>query len=142
MKLIPIWGQALIVAVIFAVIFGAGWKVAGWRASGKVATAEGERDAAVLERDEKREFAKACREDLRVIVEQMDKDAEAEANRQRLYEEAINRPPEVVVRYRDRWHDAPDVIVSKDCPEAVGQLFEYLHSLPNIGPEVEDGHVR
>ena len=133
MRLIPIWAQAAIVAVIVAVIFGAGWKVASWKASGKVATAQAERDAAVLERDEKRAFAEGCRDDLRAINEQMTKDAEADVERQRLYEEAINRPPERVVIYRDRWHDAPDVIVSQNCPEAVGQLVEYLHSLPGIG---------
>lgn len=133
MKLIPIWGQALIVAVIVGLIFGAGWKVASWKASGRVATAEAERDAAVLERDEKRAFAEGCREDLRLINETLTADAEANANRQRLYEEAINRPPEIVVRYRDRWHDAPTAIVSEDCPTAVGQLVEYLHSLPGRG---------
>lgn len=133
MKLIPIWGQALIVAVIVSVIFGAGWKVASWRASGTVATAEAERDAAVLERDEKRAFAEGCREDLAAIAEQMTKDDEANAARQRLYEEAIARPPEVVVRYRDRWHDAPTTIVSEDCPVAVGQLVAYIQSLPGRG---------
>lgn len=133
MKLIPPWVQMIGVVIIIGLIFGAGWKVASWKASGKIATMKGERDAAILERDEKREFAKACREDLRLINEQMTKDAEAEAERQRLYEEAINRPPEIVIRYRDRWHDAPDVIVSENCPQAVGQLFEYLHSLPEIG---------
>ena len=56
----------------------------------------------------------------------------------RLYEEAVNVPPRVVVRYRDRWHDAPTTIVSADCPEAVGQLIQYLHSLPGM----EVGHDR
>jgi hypothetical protein len=133
-KLIPIWGQALIVAVIVAVIFGAGWKVATWKWSGRVAIAEGERDAAVLERDEKRAFAASCREDIRLINLEMDTKKTEQEELQRLYDEATARPPEIVVRYRDRWHDAPTAIVSENCPEAVGQLIEYLHSLPR--PEV------
>jgi hypothetical protein len=31
MKLIPLWGQAAIVAVIVSVLFGAGWTTNGWR---------------------------------------------------------------------------------------------------------------
>jgi len=136
MKLIPIWGQAIIVAVIFGLIFGAGWKVASWKASGEVATAEAERDAAVLERDEKRAFAEGCRKDIAAIQLTILTMTTEAAQREIDYLEAVNKPPEVVVRYRDRWHDAPDVIVSENCPEAVGQLFEYLHSLP----VTEDGH--
>lgn len=133
MKLIPLWAQAAIVAVIVGVIFGAGWKVASWRASGKVATAEAERDAAVLERDEKRAFAEGCRIDLqKVDSDLLDLRRKFEIKNAE-YREAVARPPEVVVRYRDRWHDAPDVIVSEDCSTAVGQLFEYLHTLPAYG---------
>lgn len=134
MKLIPIWAQAVIVGVLVALIFGAGWKVASWRASGKVATAEAERDAAVLERDEKRAFAKGCREDIAAIQLTILDMTAAAAQREIDYLEAVSKPPEVVVRYRDRWHDAPDVIVSQDCPEAVGQLFEYLHAMETGDP--------
>jgi hypothetical protein len=132
-KLLPVWAQALIVLIGVSLIFGAGFKVASWRASGELATAEAERDAAILERDEKREFARVCAEDLaaeKLKLTNMDR-AMAELNR--IYEEAVNQPPERVVIYRDRWHDAPDVITSADCPEAVGQLVEYLQTLPAFG---------
>ena len=89
-----------------------------------------DREAAVLERDEKRAFAEGCREDLRVIGLELDAAKLERDTLQAEYDSATARPPEVVVRYRDRWHDAPTTIVSADCPEAVGQLIEYLHSLP------------
>jgi len=133
MKLIPMWAQAAIVAVIVAVIFGAGWKTASWKASGEIESLTGERDAAVLERDEKRAFAEGCRKDIAAIQLTVAKMVTDTLIREKEYLEAVSKPPEIVVRYRDRWHDAPDVIVSENCPEAVGQLFEYLHSLPEIG---------
>lgn len=130
MKLIPIWAQAAIVAVILSVTFGAGWKVASWRASGKMekataaqAKAEKEARAAVV-------FRAACIEDVKNIKAELLAldDTLTEANR--LYAEAVERPPDVVVEYQDRWHTIRDVVVSEDCTKGLGELFDWIHTLP------------
>jgi len=135
MKLLPIWAQAAIGLVIVAVIFGAGWKTASWKASGKIATLTAERDAAILERDEKRAFAVACIADVATISKSLTDLQDGRDLLQTAYDEATSRPPEVVIRYRDRWRDAENVIVSEDCPTAVGELIGFLHTLPALEPD-------
>lgn len=133
MKLLPIWLQAAIGLVIVGVLFGAGWTVANWRASGKIESLTAERDAAVLERDEKRAFAEACVADVTRIGKELDSMTRHRDALQRAYDEAVNAPPEKVIVYRDRWHDAEDAVTSEDCPTAVVQAVEFLHTLPGWG---------
>jgi len=132
-KIIPIWLQAVIGAVIVAALFGAGWRVAAWKASGKIERLTAERDAAVLERDEKRAFAEACVADIKKVADDLTAMAAQREELQRLYDEATSKPPTVVIKYRDRWHDAEDAVTSEDCPTAVVQAVEFLHTLPGWG---------
>lgn len=52
--------------------------------------------------------------------------------------EALARPPEVVVRYRDRIQTVTEAVASEDCPtavaEAVGLLQESLQEASDGGP--------
>lgn len=130
MKLLPIWAQAAIAAAVVAIIFGSGYKVATWKWSGKVEKAVAAKEAAILERDAAVATEAVWREDVRKLQLKAEEDERKRAALQRAYDEAVNQPPEVVVEYRDRWHNVPTTIVSHDCVEGVGQLFTFIESLP------------
>ena len=130
MKLIPIWAQAAIVAVILAVTFGAGWKVASWRASGKMEKATAAQAKAEKEAREAVVFRAACIEDVKNIKAELVEMVEARAAAELEYAKAVARPPDIVVEYQDRWHTIRDVIVSEDCTAGLGELFDWIHTLP------------
>ena len=128
MKLIPLWAQAAIVAAVLAFVFGAGWKVASWKASGRY-----EKQAGRLAAAEALAAAGAqCEADL--VVVQLDLTAKRVAllESEEAYAEAVARPPEIVVRYRDRVHTVREIIESEECHQAVGQLIAFVHSLPDL----------
>jgi len=135
MKFLPIQAQVAIGLVVVLIIFGAGWKIASWKSSEKIATLTGERDAAILERDEKRAFADACAVDLASINADLIAMNVQREMLQAAYDDAIRKTPEVVIRYRDRWHSAENEITSEDCPTAVGELVTFLQTLPGLQPE-------
>lgn len=126
----PLWAKIIVPLAIVAAIFFAGYKVATWKWSGAVTKMEAERDAAVKEAAERKALEEGWRADIQNVTEQLRDMAMQRDQALQDYHEAVNKPPEVVVRYRDRWHTAPATIVSEDCAEGLGQLFEYLHSLP------------
>jgi len=131
MKLIPIWAQAAIAAVVIAIIFGSGYKVATWKWSGKVEKAVAAKDAAIAERDTAVALEAQWRLDIKTLKDQMETDALERSRLQAAYDEAVSKPPEIVIRYRDRWRDIPTTIVSEDCNKGVGELFTFLASLPD-----------
>jgi hypothetical protein len=134
MKLIPPWAQALIVFAVVAACFGAGWTVRGWKNGKKIARLEAVAVAAEQDNEEYKVKIESVRESLADVRRDLTAKAELLAEKNRLYEEEVARPPEVVIRYRDRWHEARTEIVSADCPTAVGELIAYLQAGPGGVP--------
>jgi len=130
MKLIPIWAQAAIVAIVVAVVFGSGFKVATWKWSGKVEKAVAAKEAAEKEAREKVALEAKWRQDLKDVRAELKTMEEEGAERDRLYQEAVNRPPDVVVEYRDVVRTVTETIQSEDCHEGVFELFTFLQTLP------------
>ncbi len=130
MKLIPIWAQAAIVAAVLALAFSSGWTVQGWRASGKIEKATAAQDKAEKEAREAVVFRAACIDDVNRIATDLDNMDRMRADAEVRYGEAIARPPEVVTEYEDRWHTIRDVVVSEDCTKGLGELFDWIHTLP------------
>ena len=130
MKLIPIWAQAAIVAVIVAAIFGTGWTVRGWRASGKIEKATAAQAKAEKETREAVVFRTACIEDVKNIKAELIEMAEARVAAELEYAKAVASPPDVVIEYQDRWHTIREVVVSEDCTKGLGELFDWIHTLP------------
>jgi len=122
--------KGIIGLVIVAVIFGVGFQVATWKWSGKVEKAVAAREAAEKESRTDKVLADACIKDMAEVKLELEAKAEAMEEANRLYEEAVNAPPEVVVRYRDRVRTVTEVIQSEDCQQGVAELFTFLHSLP------------
>lgn len=138
--LIPPWVRIAIPILVAAILFGAGWKVCAWRSSGKIEKATAEKLAAQKEAREATTFRDACIEDVKQIGLDLAAMDEARTKAEGLYAEAIARPPEVVIEYEDRWHDAREVIVSEDCTTGLGELFDYIHLLPAYRAEVGHGN--
>ena len=130
MKLIPVWAQAAIVVVAVALIFGAGFQVATWKWSGKVEKAVAAKDAAEKAERVQSALEKRWRQDIKDVRATLKAMEEEGAERDRLYQEAIERQPEVVYRYRDRVRTVTETIQSEDCHEGVFELFTFLQSLP------------
>lgn len=126
----PFWAKIIVPLVIVAGIFFAGYKVATWKWSGVVADKDASEKAAIKRADEAEAREAAWRADIENLNMQIESMATERDRALAQYHEAANTPPQVVVEYRDRWHTAPATIVSEDCVEGLGQLFEYLHSLP------------
>lgn len=134
----PLWARVVVPVLILAAAFAAGWKVAAWRYSGQVAKAKAEATAAVEDRDEAIAFRKGCIEDLATIRERAQANEAAMREAEARYAEAVARPPRVVVEYRDRWHTVTDTVVSEDCAAGLGELFDWIHTLPAYREEVPD----
>lgn len=126
----PIWVKLVVPIVILAVVFGAGYKVATWKWSGIVADAKAKQAAAEEDAAERIALEESWRADIQNLREQLRGMITERDQALTRYHEAVNTPPEVVVRYRDRWHTVENTVVSEDCVEGVGQLFSYLQSLP------------
>jgi len=122
--------KGIVGLVVVAIIFGAGYQVATWKWSGKVEKAVAKKEAAEKERDEKVALEARWRQDVKDFGAKLDAMALARDEAQARYDEAVSRPPEVVIRYRDRVREIPTTIVSEDCKEGVAELFTFLHSLP------------
>jgi len=121
----------VIAGIVFvAVVFGAGYKVATWRWSGKVEKAVAARVAAEKEAAEKSALEAKWRQDIKDIRKELTDMAIARDAAQARYDDAVSRPPEIVIEYRDRWRDIPTTIVSNDCRDGVAELFAFIHSLP------------
>ena len=128
--LYPPWLKLVVPIVIAAILFGAGWKVCAWKLSGKIEKATAAKEKAQTEAREAIAFRAACIKDVARIRQDLRLMDEARAAADALYTEAIARPPRVVVEYEDRWHEAREVIVSEDCETGLGELFDFIHSLP------------
>jgi hypothetical protein len=128
--LLPPWAQIGIPLLIVALIFGAGFKVASWRCSGKLAKAEATADAATKAAAEATAFRAACITDLKNIGADLLAMDERRAAAEVLYQEAVARPPEVVIEYEERWHTIRETVQSEECHVALGELYDWLHTLP------------
>lgn len=135
-NLIPPWAYAVAGLVVVAVLFGAGWTVRGWKDGKRISNLKADCERAVDNSAAHEAAATVCREELNNVRANLQRKREELAEAQRLYAEAISRPPDRVIEYRDRWHDAPSEINAVACPDAVGQLVAYVHSLPGM----EVGH--
>jgi hypothetical protein len=117
------WTRILGPVIGIAVIFLIGFQVATWRANGKIEKLKGERSQLIRERDQALldvAAVKARLEDMRKQRNDADK----------RYLDAVNKPPEIVTEYRDRWKTVTETIVSEDCQTGVAELFEFIHDLP------------
>lgn len=126
----PYMLKGIIGLVIAGMIFGAGFQIATWKWSGKVEKAVAEKEAAEKDSRTDKALADACIKDIAEVKLELETKAEAMEEANRLYEEAVSAPPEVVVRYRDRVRTVTEVIQSEDCQQGVAELFTFLHSLP------------
>ena len=126
----PLAIKGIVGLVILAIVFGAGFQVATWKWSGKVEKAVAAKDAAEKEAREKVALEAQWRQDLKDVRAELATMEEENREKDRLYQEAVNRPPEVVVRYRDVVRTVTETIESEDCNEGVYELFTFLQSLP------------
>lgn len=117
-------------AITGAVLFTAGWTVRGWKDSGKIQKLTAQRDAAVQEAQEKAALEAQWRQDLKDLRADLAAKAAEAQEKDRLYQEAVSRPPDIVYRYRDRVQTVTETIQSEDCNEGVFELFTFLQSLP------------
>jgi hypothetical protein len=128
--IMPPWVRIAVPIGILVIAFFAGFRVASWRDSGKIEKAIAERDAAVLAASEAMALEKQWREDVRKTTKRLT-DMKAERDKALAdYFEESNKPPEVVIEYRDRVRTVREVIQAEECVDGVGELFTYLHSLP------------
>jgi len=119
-------GAALVVVVLFL----SGFMVSNWRTSGKMEAAKAAKEKAQLERDEAVAFRDTCIGDLAAINEKLRQMEASRDEAERLYQEAVSRPPQIVTEYRDRWHTVTETIVSTECRAGVAELFSFIHDLP------------
>jgi len=128
--LVPPWALILIVLAVIGSAFGSGFQVATWRSSGEIAESTARADTATKTANEATAFRMGCIEDLKLVAKNLTEMDTFARGRDALYREAIARQPEVITEYEDRWHEAREAIVSEECPSAVGELFEWIHTLP------------
>lgn len=124
--------KALAALGILGVAFGVGWTVRGWKDSGTIRKLEGQVAHWKSEAGIEKEAALSCESDLAAVKEDLEVKREALRAAQDAYREAVARPPEVVVEYRDRIHTVRETIQSTDCAEAVGELVAYIGTLPDL----------
>ena len=132
-KLIPPWVIGLVGIAILMGAFGTGWKVNGWRNAERIASLEAESQRAWLAERTAKAFADSCRDDVAEINSSLAAMTAARNEANARYLEALNRPPRTVIEYRDR-PPADTTIISRDCPEAVGQTIRWLQTLPALRP--------
>ena len=126
----PPWLKILVPALMAALLFGAGYKVASWKWSGKVEKAVAAKEAAIKERDAAQALETQWRQDIKDIQADLTAKQEAYSALEEQYLEATSRPPEVVVEIREVVKTVTETIVSEDCVDGVGELFTFLASLP------------
>lgn len=126
----PLMIKGLVYLVIFGIVFGAGFQVATWKWSGKVEKAVAAKEAAEKEARFKVALEAKWRQDVKDVRAELKALEEEGVERDRLYQEAVDRPPEVVVEYRDRVRTVTETIQSEDCHEGVFELFTFLQTLP------------
>lgn len=128
--MIPPWLKIGVPVLLLVLAFGCGYKVATWKWSGTVADAKAAQAAAEEDAAESMALEASWRADIQDLREQLRGMVTERDQALIRYHEAVNNPPETVIRYRDRWHTVENTVVSEDCVEGVGQLFTYLQSLP------------
>lgn len=126
----PLMIKGLVYLVIFGIVFGAGFQVATWKWSGKVEKEVAARETAEKEAREKSAFEAQWRKDVKDVNEKLTDLKTQWVEAQRLYDEATSAPPEIVIRYRDRWRTVTETITSEDCVTGVGELFTFIQELP------------
>ena len=134
--LYPPWLKLAVPILVAAILFGAGWKVSAWRSSGKVEKATAAKEKAETEARTATTFRNACVKDVARIKADLILMSDARDVAAARYEEAVARPPEVVVRYEERWHTIRDEVVSEECHVALGELYSWIHTLPAYAEEV------
>lgn len=117
------WARILGPLIGVVVVFLVGFQVATWRANGKIEKLEGQKTQVTRERDQALLDVASIKLRLNEMSEKRD-----EADRK--YLEAVNKPPQIVTEYRDRWKTVTETIVSEDCQSGVAELFEFIHDLP------------
>lgn len=132
------WFKILGPVLALAVAFGAGWKVATWKASGALAECRGDLVIAGEDLQRCQAFGQDCAERMEEIRDALKEMTALRDKAQSSYEEAVAAPVRIRTVYRDRWHEAADVIVAEDCPDAVAQLHQYILTLPAYGGEVPE----
>lgn len=129
------WLKIVAPLVALAIAFGAGFQVASWKASGQIEEAEAAEKAAELESATSIGERDACLGDIVRVESSLEAMAIARDALNLQYDRAIAEPPERVTVYRDRWREVPAVITSSDCEEGLGQLIEYIGTLPVRGAQ-------
>lgn len=129
-----LWVKIVAPLVALVVAFGAGYKVATWKWSGRVEKAVAAQEAAEKDRDKAEALEAQWRQDIKDVNQRLADLQVARDTLQAAYDEAVSRPPEVVIRYRDRIREIPQVIVSEDCTNGLGELFTFLDTLPERAP--------
>jgi hypothetical protein len=46
------------------------------------------------------------------------------------YLDAVSQPPDIVIQYRDRVRTVTETIVSEDCVDGLGELYQFIAALP------------
>lgn len=126
----PPWVKLVVPLAVAAILFGLGWKVSSWRSSGKLERATAAQAAAEKEAREAVVFRAACIEDLEKVAADLAAMDLQRAAAEASYQEAIARPPAVVVEYEERWHTIREVVRSEECHVALGELYDWIHTLP------------
>jgi len=107
--------------VLLIVIVGFVWS---WHSRGlKLEAAQAQINTA---NERAQEWHDAAAECSRKVLDLMAENAEFEKR----LRDALSRPPEVVIKYRDRIQTVTETVLSDDCPTAVGQIAALLADLP------------
>lgn len=119
---IPWWLKAAVIAVAFAMGMGLMWQLD----QGKIEKLRGKIAMAKAESSETQQQNKALRDQLTDIDLELKMTRELQADAERRYDEAISKPPETVVRWRDRWREVPTEIEAEPCNEQVADFVRIL----------------
>lgn len=130
---IPPWVRIAGPIILAILIFGAGWQVASWRASGKIEKLQGEVTASELSAATAGAERDTCLGDIVAVNKKLDTMAESRDLLEIQYQEMVSRPPETVTRWRTKWKEVPSVVTSADCDEGLRQLVGFIKDLPERG---------
>jgi len=107
-----------------AILVGVALFVMSWHSRGlRLETALAKVEASDQRAQEWRDTAAECsRKTLDLMAENAEFQAKLTA--------ALNRPPDVVIKYKDKIKVVTETVMSDDCPTAIGQMADVLATVP------------